>query len=121
MFQDDSQRNTDTQLEIQALLEEDVDDNLERATLEATEDGIEEDLVVLATLPTPQRRVAGRTMFARPQGSAAEATEGIGGEEDLVVPQTPLKQPVKRTPFAPKGMESRRTRMPLVEGHCWAR
>ena len=53
MFHYDSQRNTDTQLEIQALLEEDVDDNLEHATLEATEDGIEEDLVVL---PTPQRR-----------------------------------------------------------------
>ena len=50
MFQDDLQRNTDTQLEIQALLEEDVDDNLEHATLEATEDGIEEDLVIL---PTP--------------------------------------------------------------------
>ena len=98
MFQDDSQTNTDTQLEIQALLEVDVDDNLEHATLEETEDGIEEDLVVLPTLPTPQRRAVGGTLFARPQGSAAEAREGIGG--DLVVPQTPLRQPVKRTPFA---------------------
>ena len=85
-------------------MEEEVDDNLERAALEATEDGIEEDLVVLPTLPTPQRRAVGRTPCARPQGNAAEATEGIGGEEDLVIPQKPLIKTLKRTPFArPQG------------------